>query len=152
MRPARHGAVRLAVGLDRVSTAEQGHSGLGLEAQQASVRAYVEAQGWTLVAEYSDVASGKDDCLPGFLAAFPLPAAWRGPGRRGPGDEVGRTPPGPGSGAAAGRGRHRLGGNRQPLTAQGVPTLRGSGAWTHNTTVARVLTRVRPSSSLSPVY
>ena len=44
--PQRH-----AVGLYRVSTAEQGHSGLGLEAQQASVRAFVAAQGWTLVAE-----------------------------------------------------------------------------------------------------
>ncbi len=70
MRPALHAAARLAVGLYRVSTAEQGQSGLGLEAQQASVRAYVEAQGWTLVAEYSDVASGKDDRRPGFQAAL----------------------------------------------------------------------------------
>ncbi|SDE56021.1 hypothetical protein [Belnapia rosea] len=45
MRPALHGAAKLAVGHYRVSTSEQGHSGLGLEAQQASVRAYVEAQG-----------------------------------------------------------------------------------------------------------
>ncbi|WP_431266843.1 recombinase family protein [Dankookia sp. P2] len=71
MRPALpHGAARLAVGLYRVSTAEQDHSGLGLEAQQASVRAYIEAQGWTLVAEYQDVASGKDDRRPGFQAAL----------------------------------------------------------------------------------
>jgi len=34
---------RYAVGLYRVSTAEQGQSGLGLEAQQASVRAFVAA-------------------------------------------------------------------------------------------------------------
>lgn len=61
---------RYAVGLYRVSTAEQGHSGLGLEAQQASVRAFVASQGWTLVAEYSDVASGKDDRRPGFQAAL----------------------------------------------------------------------------------
>lgn len=61
---------RYAVGLTRVSTAEQGHSGLGLEAQQASVRAFVASQGWTLVAEYSDVASGKDDGRPGFQAAL----------------------------------------------------------------------------------
>ena len=68
----RHGskAPRYAVGLYRVSTAEQGQSGLGLEAQQASVRAFVAAQGWTLVAEYSDVASGKDDRRPGFQAAL----------------------------------------------------------------------------------
>jgi DNA invertase Pin-like site-specific DNA recombinase len=61
---------RYAVGLYRVSTAEQGHSGLGLEAQQVSVRAFCAAQSWTLVAEYSDVASGKDDRRPGFQAAL----------------------------------------------------------------------------------
>ena len=63
-------APRYAVGLYRVSTMEQGQSGLGLEAQQASVRAFVASQGWTLVAEYSDVASGKDDRRPGFRAAL----------------------------------------------------------------------------------
>ena len=63
-------APRLAVGLTRVSTAEQGQSGLGLEAQQASIRSFVAAQGWTLVAEYSDIASGKDDRRPGFQAAL----------------------------------------------------------------------------------
>ena len=61
---------RHAVALYRVSTAEQGHSGLGLEAQLAAVRAFVAAQGWTLVAEHSDVASGKNDCRPGFQAAL----------------------------------------------------------------------------------
>jgi DNA invertase Pin-like site-specific DNA recombinase len=61
---------RYAIGLYRVSTAEQGQSGLGLEAQRASVRAYVAAQGWTLVAEHEDVASGKDDRRPGFQAAL----------------------------------------------------------------------------------
>ena len=61
---------RYAVGLYRVSTAEQGQSGLGLEAQQMSVRAFAERQGWTLVAEHSDVASGKDDRRPGFQAAL----------------------------------------------------------------------------------
>jgi len=64
------GAPRYAVGLYRVSTAEQGQSGLGLEAEQASVRAFAAAQGWTLVAEFSDVASGKDDHRPGFQAAL----------------------------------------------------------------------------------
>ena len=61
---------RYAVGLYRVSTAERGQSGLGLEAQQASVRAFAAAQGWTLVAEFSDVGSGKDDHRPGFQAAL----------------------------------------------------------------------------------
>lgn len=68
--PAKQTASRYAVGLYRVSTAEQGQSGLGLEAQQASVRAFAAAQGWTLVAEFSDVASGKDDKRPGFQAAL----------------------------------------------------------------------------------
>ncbi|GGJ44517.1 recombinase family protein [Neoroseomonas lacus] len=63
-------APRLAVGLTRVSTAEQGQSGLGLEAQQASIRTFIAAQGWTLVVEYSDVASGKDDRRPWFQAAL----------------------------------------------------------------------------------
>ncbi|WP_408639661.1 recombinase family protein [Roseomonas populi] len=61
---------RYAVALYRVSTAEQGHSGLGLEAQQASVRAFVEREGWTLVVEHQDIASGKDDRRPGFQAAL----------------------------------------------------------------------------------
>ncbi len=67
---ARPDLPRDAVGLYRVSTAEKGQSGLGLEAQQASVRAFAAAQGWTLVAEHSDVASGKDDRRPGFQAAL----------------------------------------------------------------------------------
>jgi len=70
MVAVRNSEPRYAVGLYRVSTAEQGQSGLGLEAQQASVRAFVQSQGWTLVAEYSDVASGKDDKRPGFQAAL----------------------------------------------------------------------------------
>ena len=69
MPPART-SPRYAVALYRVSTAEQGHSGLGLEAQHASVRAFVTTQGWTMVAEFSDIASGKDDRRPGFQAAL----------------------------------------------------------------------------------
>ena len=67
---ARSQPARYAVALYRVSTAEQGHSGLGMEAQQASVRAFVAAQGWTLIEEFSDIASGKDDRRPGFQAAL----------------------------------------------------------------------------------
>ncbi len=67
---ARLSTPRYAVGLYRVSTAEQGQSGLGLEAQQMSVRAFAAAQGWTLVAEFSDIGSGKDDRRPGFQAAL----------------------------------------------------------------------------------
>lgn len=51
---------RYAVGLQRVSTAEQGQSRLDLEAQQASVRSFAAAQGWTLVAEFSDAIGVSD--------------------------------------------------------------------------------------------
>nr|WP_255569499.1 recombinase family protein [Neoroseomonas alba] len=54
----------------RVLIAEQGQSGLGLEAQRASIRSFVAAQGWMLVVDYSDIASGKDDRRPGFQAAL----------------------------------------------------------------------------------
>jgi hypothetical protein len=63
-------STRLAVGLYRVSTAEQGQSGLDLETQQASVRALVTGQRWTLVAGFSDIASDTDDRRPGFQAAL----------------------------------------------------------------------------------
>jgi len=44
----------------RVSTDRQGQSGLGLEAQQATIARYVGGRG-TIVASYTDVASGKND-------------------------------------------------------------------------------------------
>jgi DNA invertase Pin-like site-specific DNA recombinase len=43
----------------RVSTKKQGDSGLGLEAQEASVRAYVAANGCEIIAAYTEVESGK---------------------------------------------------------------------------------------------
>jgi DNA invertase Pin-like site-specific DNA recombinase len=43
----------------RVSTQKQGQSGLGLEAQQAAVQAYVASQGGTVVAEFVEVETGK---------------------------------------------------------------------------------------------
>jgi hypothetical protein len=70
MLAAHNNGSRYAVGFYRVSTAEQCNSGLGLEAQQTSVRTVAVAQGWTLVAEYSDIASGKDDRRSGFQAAL----------------------------------------------------------------------------------
>ncbi|MFC7543905.1 recombinase family protein [Siccirubricoccus deserti] len=56
--------------LCRVFTAEQSHSGFGLEAQQLSVRAFTATHGWTLIADYSDMASRKDDRRPGLQAAL----------------------------------------------------------------------------------
>ena len=48
-----------ALGYCRVSTAEQGDSRAGLEAQDAAIRAEVRHRGWDLVDIRSDVASGK---------------------------------------------------------------------------------------------
>src|SRR5918995_5186744 len=43
----------------RVSTDKQGRSGLGLEAQQAAVRDYLNGGNWKLLAEVTEVESGK---------------------------------------------------------------------------------------------
>src|SRR6478672_1282354 len=43
----------------RVSTAAQGRSGLGLEAQRAAVAAFAKAEGFEVVAEFTEVETGK---------------------------------------------------------------------------------------------
>jgi DNA invertase Pin-like site-specific DNA recombinase len=53
----------------RVSTARQGQSGLGLEAQQAAVRAFV-ADPAQLLSEYIEIESGKKNQRPQLLAAI----------------------------------------------------------------------------------
>ncbi|MGI4871808.1 MAG: recombinase family protein [Janthinobacterium lividum] len=53
----------------RVSTARQGQSGLGLEAQQAAVRAFV-ADSAQLLTEYVEIESGKKNQRPQLLAAI----------------------------------------------------------------------------------
>ncbi len=54
----------------RVSTARQGRSGLGLDAQQAAVLAFVTAERGALVAVYQDVESGKNDDRPQLRLAL----------------------------------------------------------------------------------
>ncbi|HEX7204245.1 MAG TPA: recombinase family protein [Xanthobacteraceae bacterium] len=44
----------------RVSTDRQGQSGLGLEAQRAAVMNYLDGGRWKLVAEFTEVESGKN--------------------------------------------------------------------------------------------
>jgi DNA invertase Pin-like site-specific DNA recombinase len=71
-RPRRAAAAvpRMAAYL-RVSTEEQGDSGLGLDAQRRAIAAACAARGWQLAAEYHDVASGKTlNGRPGLHAAL----------------------------------------------------------------------------------
>lgn len=61
---------RLYVAYLRVSTARQGVSGLGLEAQREAVTRYVEQIGGVLIDEVVEVESGKLKDRPGLLAAL----------------------------------------------------------------------------------
>lgn len=45
----------------RVSTGKQGRSGLGLEAQRKSIQDYVQKNNWTVLQEFIEVDSGKND-------------------------------------------------------------------------------------------
>lgn len=54
----------------RVSTAAQGRSGLGLEAQQQAVRAYLNGGHWDLLGEFTEVESGKHSDRPQLTAAL----------------------------------------------------------------------------------
>ncbi len=56
----------------RVSTAKQGASGLGLEAQRKAVTDYLNGGSWTLVAEVVEVESGKQADRPKLQEAMRL--------------------------------------------------------------------------------
>ena len=60
----------------RVSTVRQGESGLGLEAQRATVEAFARQQGGQIAAEYVEVESGKRSDRPELAKA--LQAARKG--------------------------------------------------------------------------
>ena len=47
------------VAYHRVSTDRQGRSGLGLEAQQAAVLAFLNGGGWKLIGEFTEVETGR---------------------------------------------------------------------------------------------
>jgi DNA invertase Pin-like site-specific DNA recombinase len=66
------GAMRPAIGYIRVSTAKQGRSGLGLEAQQEALRRFGEAEGFNFVETFTEVESGQhgDDSRPELAAAL----------------------------------------------------------------------------------
>jgi DNA invertase Pin-like site-specific DNA recombinase len=48
-----------AIGYIRVSTAKQGRSGLGLEAQQEALRRFAETEGYSFAETFTEVESGK---------------------------------------------------------------------------------------------
>src|SRR5437764_1459932 len=52
-------AMTAAVAYYRVSTARQGKSGLGIEAQKAAIRRFAEAEGVEVIAEHVEVETGK---------------------------------------------------------------------------------------------
>lgn len=54
----------------RVSTARQGESGLGLEAQKKAVETYLNGGSWELVGEFVEVESGKRKNRPQLTAAL----------------------------------------------------------------------------------
>jgi DNA invertase Pin-like site-specific DNA recombinase len=54
----------------RVSTAKQGRSGLGLEAQRAAIAEFLNGGQWKLVAEYVEVETGKNDERPELKKAL----------------------------------------------------------------------------------
>jgi DNA invertase Pin-like site-specific DNA recombinase len=56
----------------RVSTARQGISGLGLEAQRAAVAGYLNGGDWSLVQEVVEVESGKRNDRPALASALKL--------------------------------------------------------------------------------
>ena len=54
----------------RVSTAAQGRSGLGLEAQQAAVRSFLNGGCWSLLGEFIEVESGANNARPELAKAL----------------------------------------------------------------------------------
>lgn len=68
--PGAQNAPTSLVAYYRVSTARQGASGLGIEAQQAAVANYVAGGGGLLIHEFTDIESGKRDDRPQLEAAL----------------------------------------------------------------------------------
>lgn len=61
----------------RVSTAQQGRSGLGVEAQREAVASYLNGGKWTLVAEFVEIESGRRADRPELAKALALCRAHR---------------------------------------------------------------------------
>lgn len=66
----QHMKTQKAVAYYRVSTAKQGRSGLGLDAQRKAVDEFVKGGSWDLIGEFVEVESGKVDQRPQLEAAL----------------------------------------------------------------------------------
>ena len=69
MSPAHSGKF---VSYLRVSTQQQGHAGLGIEAQRTAVRQYLDGGRWKLLKEFVEVESGKRNDRPELERALAL--------------------------------------------------------------------------------
>lgn len=62
--------MKTAIAYYRVSTDQQGKSGLGLEAQQEAVRLFAEREDYQVTTHYTEIESGKKNKRPQLLAAL----------------------------------------------------------------------------------
>ena len=62
--------MKTAIAYIRVSTARQGRSGLGLEAQQAALAKFAQAEDYTYLDVFTETESGADDSRPELIAAI----------------------------------------------------------------------------------
>lgn len=60
------------VGYVRVSTARQGQSGLGLQAQESAIQQHALSRGGSLARTFKEVESGRDDARPQLAKALDL--------------------------------------------------------------------------------
>ena len=63
----------------RVSTDRQGRSGLGLEAQRAAVATYLNGGNWKIVAEFTEIESGRKSDRPELDKALAAARLHRSP-------------------------------------------------------------------------
>lgn len=63
----------------RVSSQQQGKSGLGLEAQRTAVEAFCNREGFTIAQSFTDIESGAKDDRTGLSMAIALSKSWNAP-------------------------------------------------------------------------
>jgi DNA invertase Pin-like site-specific DNA recombinase len=71
--------VKKFVAYYRVSTRKQGASGLGLEAQRAAVEGYLNGGSWKIVAEFTEIESGRRSDRPALEEALAAARLHRAP-------------------------------------------------------------------------